>query len=56
VTLRRRGTAPFVRQLGRRAADAGTAIVVATHNREVIKHLDRVLAMADGRLEERPRS
>ena len=37
----------------RRAADAGTAVVVATHNRDVIKHLDRVLAMADGKLEER---
>jgi ABC-type lipoprotein export system ATPase subunit len=38
----------------RRAADAGTAVVVATHNRDVIRHLDRVLAMADGRLEEPP--
>ena len=38
----------------RRAADAGTAVVVATHNRDVIKHLNRVLAMADGKLEERP--
>lgn len=35
----------------RRAADAGTAVVVATHNPEVIRHLDRVLTMADGRLE-----
>jgi putative ABC transport system ATP-binding protein len=40
----------------RRAADAGTAVVVATHNPEVIRHLDRVLNMADGRLEEAPRS
>jgi ABC-type lipoprotein export system ATPase subunit len=37
----------------RRAVDSGTAVVVATHNRDVIKHLDRVLAMADGKLEER---
>jgi putative ABC transport system ATP-binding protein len=36
----------------RRAADAGTAVVVATHNRDVIRYLDRVIAMADGRLEE----
>ena len=36
----------------RRAADAGTAVVVATHNPEVIRHLDRVLTMADGRLRE----
>ena len=34
----------------RRAADAGTAVIVATHNPEVIRHLDRVLTMADGRL------
>jgi ABC-type lipoprotein export system ATPase subunit len=40
----------------RRAADAGTAVVVATHNREVIRYLDRVLAMKDGRLEEAPRT
>jgi putative ABC transport system ATP-binding protein len=35
----------------RRAAHAGTAVVIATHNPEVIRHLDRVLSMADGRLE-----
>jgi putative ABC transport system ATP-binding protein len=40
----------------RRAADAGSAVIVATHNPEVIRHLDRVLTMADGRLEEAPRS
>jgi ABC-type lipoprotein export system ATPase subunit len=40
----------------RRAADAGTAVVVATHNPEVIRHLDRVLTMADGRLTESTRA
>jgi putative ABC transport system ATP-binding protein len=40
----------------RRAADAGTAVMVATHNPEVIRHLDRVLTMADGRLAEAPRA
>jgi ABC-type lipoprotein export system ATPase subunit len=40
----------------RRSADAGTAVVVATHNPEVIRHLDRVLTMADGHLEEAPLS
>jgi len=40
----------------RRSADAGTAVVVATHNPEVIRHLDRVLTMTDGHLEEAPRS
>jgi putative ABC transport system ATP-binding protein len=39
----------------RRAADAGTAVVIATHNPEVIRHLDRVLTMADGHLEEAAR-
>ena len=39
----------------RRAADAGTAVVVATHNPEVVRHLDRVLTMADGHLSEAPR-
>ncbi len=38
----------------RRASEAGTAVVVATHNPEVIRHLDRVLTMADGRLAEAP--
>jgi putative ABC transport system ATP-binding protein len=40
----------------RRSANAGTAVVVATHNPEVIRHLDRVLTMTDGHLEEAPRS
>jgi putative ABC transport system ATP-binding protein len=40
----------------RRAADAGTAVVIATHNRDVIRYLDRVFTMADGRLEESSRT
>ncbi len=40
----------------RKAADAGTAVVVATHNPEVVRHLDRVLTMADGHLREAPRT
>jgi putative ABC transport system ATP-binding protein len=40
----------------RRAADGGTAVVIATHNRDVIRYLDRVFTMADGRLEEGARS
>ena len=39
----------------RRAAHAGTAVIVATHNPEVVRHLDRVLTMADGRLVEAAR-
>jgi putative ABC transport system ATP-binding protein len=40
----------------RRAAGAGTAVIVATHNPEVVRHLDRVLTMADGRLREARRA
>ena len=40
----------------RRAADGGTAVVIATHNRDVIRYLDRVFTMADGRLEESSRT
>ena len=39
----------------RKAAAAGTAVIVATHNPEVVRHLDRVLTMADGQLREAPR-
>jgi putative ABC transport system ATP-binding protein len=39
----------------RRAAQEGTAVIVATHNPEVVRHLDRVLTMVDGRLSETPR-
>jgi putative ABC transport system ATP-binding protein len=39
----------------RMAAKTGTAVIVATHNPEVVRHLDRVLTMADGRLSESPR-
>lgn len=38
-----------------RAAGAGTAVVVATHDTELIRHLDRVFTMEDGRLREAPR-
>jgi putative ABC transport system ATP-binding protein len=34
----------------RAAADSGTAFVIATHSSEVVQHLDRVVAMRDGRL------
>ena len=32
------------------AADAGTAFVIATHSGEVVRQLDRVVAMRDGRV------
>jgi len=34
---------------------AGVAALVATHNLELARHMDRVLAMKDGRLEEQPK-
>jgi len=36
----------------RRAADAGTTSLVATHNEEVLKYVDRILAITDGELHE----
>ena len=36
----------------RRAADAGTTSLIATHNEEVLKYVDRVLAIKDGHLHE----
>ncbi len=37
----------------RRAVARGTACLAATHNEALVRHLDRVLAMDDGRLSER---
>jgi len=34
----------------RKMADAGTTVVVVTHNQEVFKHVDRRYRLADGRL------
>jgi putative ABC transport system ATP-binding protein len=36
----------------RRAADGGTTSLVATHNEEVLKYVDRVLSIKDGHLHE----
>jgi putative ABC transport system ATP-binding protein len=36
----------------RRAAGAGTTSLIATHNEEVLKYVDRVLAIKDGHLHE----
>jgi len=36
----------------RRAADVGTTSLIATHNEEVLKYVDRVLAIKDGHLHE----
>jgi lipoprotein-releasing system ATP-binding protein len=34
------------------ARKAGVAALIATHNLELARHMDRVLALKDGRLEE----
>ena len=39
-----------VELLARRAHETGTAVVMVTHDREVLEHADRVLEMVDGRL------
>ena len=36
----------------RRAADGGTTSLIATHNEEVLKYVDRVLSIKDGHLHE----
>jgi putative ABC transport system ATP-binding protein len=36
----------------RRASEAGTTSLIATHNEEVLKYVDRVLAIKDGHLHE----
>ena len=38
------------------ARRTGVAAVVATHNLELARHMDRVLALKDGHLEEQPRN
>lgn len=43
-----RGSTQAVFSVLARAAAAGTCCLLATHNREVVEHLDRVLHMSDG--------
>lgn len=40
----------------RAAADEGTSSLLATHSEEVLEHVDRLLSIRDGVLEERPAS
>ena len=40
----------------RRVAEAGTTSLIATHNKEVLKYVDRVLAIKDGHLHEEAQS
>ncbi|MDO9587434.1 MAG: ABC transporter, partial [Brevundimonas sp.] len=40
--------------LHRLVKDTGVAALIATHNMELAGHMDRVFALKDGHLEERP--
>lgn len=40
----------LVMRLLREAAERGTAALVATHNHEILKYMDRILGIRDGRL------
>jgi lipoprotein-releasing system ATP-binding protein len=40
--------------LQRLVKDTGVAALIATHNMELAGHMDRVFALKDGHLEERP--
>ena len=40
----------MVQLLADRAHQSGVAVVMVTHDRDVLEHCDRVLEMVDGRL------
>jgi putative ABC transport system ATP-binding protein len=48
-----RGWADAVLKALRRASEEGTTCLTATHNEDVVRYLDRILAMSDGRIVER---
>ena len=50
AALDRRRSHEVVELLADRAHDAGVAVVMVTHDRDVLEHCDRVLEMVDGRL------
>lgn len=50
AALDRRRSHEVVRLLAERAHDSNVAIVMVTHDRDVLEHCDRVLEMVDGRL------
>ncbi|MCR2812565.1 ABC transporter ATP-binding protein [Microbacterium sp. zg.Y1090] len=50
AALDRRRSHEVVQLLADRAHDAGVAVVMVTHDRDVLEHCDRVLEMVDGRL------
>ncbi|SFI60678.1 MULTISPECIES: ABC transporter ATP-binding protein [Microbacterium] len=50
AALDRRRSHEVVRVLADRAHDSGVAVVMVTHDRDVLEHCDRILEMVDGRL------
>ncbi len=52
AALDRRRSRETVELLAARAHDAGVAVVMVTHDHDVLEHCDRVLEMVDGRLGE----
>jgi putative ABC transport system ATP-binding protein len=48
-----RGWADGVFEALRRASEEGTTCLTATHNEDVVRYLDRILSMSDGRIVER---
>lgn len=50
AALDRRRSHEVVRLLADRAHDSGVAVVMVTHDRDVLEHCDRILEMVDGRL------
>ena len=48
-----RGSADAVFEALRRAGEEGTTCLTATHNEDIVRYLDRILSMSDGRIEER---
>ncbi len=50
AALDRRRSHEVVRVLADRAHESGVAVVMVTHDRDVLEHCDRILEMVDGRL------
>ncbi len=48
-----RGWADAVFEALRRASEEGTTCLTATHNEDIVRYLDRILSMSDGRIGER---
>lgn len=52
AALDRKRSHEVVELLAKRAHESGVAVVMVTHDRDVLEHCDRILEMVDGRLTE----